>query len=107
MSTKTLIVMEDDIDGSKATQTVRFALDGTEYSIDLSDRNAEKLRGDMEKWIKAAQKTGGRRSTSRKSAPTDKSQMAAMRTWLREQGQDVSSRGRIPANLQELYHSSR
>ncbi len=106
MATRTLVVMEDDIDGSRATETVKFSLDGIEYSIDLSGRNAEKLRGDMEKWIKAAHKTGGRRSTSRKAAPTDKDQISRMRAWLQDHGYDVSTRGRIPAHLQDVYHQS-
>jgi hypothetical protein len=37
MATRTLVVLEDDIDGSQATVTVHFALDGTEYTIDLSE----------------------------------------------------------------------
>ena len=38
------IVLEDDIDGSDATETVAFGLDGTSYEIDLNDKNAAKLR---------------------------------------------------------------
>ena len=31
----------DDIDGSKAEETVRFAIDGVEYAVDLSEKNAQ------------------------------------------------------------------
>jgi hypothetical protein len=41
MATRIVTELHDDIDGSDATQTVRFALDGVEYEIDLSDRNAK------------------------------------------------------------------
>ena len=34
----------DDLDGSEAAGTVRFALDGTEYEIDLSTAHSEELR---------------------------------------------------------------
>ena len=101
MATRTLVVMEDDIDGSPATATVHFALDGTEYTIDLSGRNAEQLRGDMEKWIKAAKKVGVPRS--RKSKSSTDVDLRAVREWLRSQGHNVSDRGRVPASLQELY----
>ena len=47
---KKVVELVDDIDGSPATETIWFALDSVEYSIDLGGRNAEKLRGDMEKW---------------------------------------------------------
>ena len=31
----------DDIDGSKAEETVRFAIDGVEYEVDLSEKREE------------------------------------------------------------------
>jgi hypothetical protein len=34
----------DDIDGSEAEGTVRFALDGADYEIDLNAKHAEALR---------------------------------------------------------------
>ena len=96
MSTKTLIVMEDDIDGSKATQTVQL-LDGNEYGIDLSDRNAEKLRGDLEKWIKAGRKTGGRRSSGRQNGSDVDNK--AVRRWAESNGIELSKRGRFRRTL--------
>jgi hypothetical protein len=68
---KTVVELVDDIDGSPATETIRFGLDSVEYSIDLSGRNAEKLRGDMEKWVRAAQKIGGRREPLKRSVVGD------------------------------------
>lgn len=41
MATRTVIELIDDLDGSEATETVRFGLDGTEYEIDLAGQNAE------------------------------------------------------------------
>jgi hypothetical protein len=40
MATKITVVLEDDLDGGPADETVRFGLGGTEYEIDLSARNA-------------------------------------------------------------------
>ena len=34
----------DDLDGSEATETVTFGLDGTSYEIDLNKKNAAALR---------------------------------------------------------------
>jgi hypothetical protein len=47
MATRIVTELHDDIDGSDATQTIRFALDGVEYEIDVSDRNANRLRNSL------------------------------------------------------------
>lgn len=44
MAQKVHIILEDDLDGGEATQTVAFGLDGDTYEIDLSDENATKMR---------------------------------------------------------------
>ena len=49
MSSKVLVVLEDDLDGSKASETVTFALDGTQYEIDLNDQNAQAHAG----WLRS------------------------------------------------------
>jgi nucleoid-associated protein Lsr2 len=101
---KTVVELVDDVDGSPATETIRFALDSVEYSIDLSGRNAEKLRGDMEKWVKAAQKIGGRRS--RKTADGRGPDLKAVREWAASNKIELSSRGRVPQRVIEQYHAA-
>jgi hypothetical protein len=54
MATGVLTSLQDDIDGSDATQTIRFALDGIEYEIDVSDRNANRLRNSLGDFIAMA-----------------------------------------------------
>ena len=44
MAKKTTITLIYDIDGSEAQETVRFALDGTAYEIDLTTAHADELR---------------------------------------------------------------
>ena len=66
MTTRVLTSLQDDIDGSDATQTIRFALDGIEYEIDVSDRNANRLRNSLGDFIAHGRKVGSRRA--RKSA---------------------------------------
>ena len=46
----------DDIDGSEAEGTVRFALDGAEYEIDLNAKNAEALRKALSRYVEAARR---------------------------------------------------
>jgi hypothetical protein len=54
---QTLII--DDIDGGEADGTVRFALDGTEYEIDLNGKHSEELRSVLRDYIDHARKVSG------------------------------------------------
>ena len=101
---KTVVELVDDIDGSPATETIRFALDSVEYTIDLSGRNAEKLRGDMEKWAKAAQRISGRRS--RKTTNGRGPDLKAVREWAASNTIELSSRGRVRQKVIEQYHAA-
>ena len=44
MAQKITVALEDDLDGGPAGETVRFGLDGAEYEIDLSKKNAAAFR---------------------------------------------------------------
>ena len=44
MAQKVRIILEDDLDGGPADETIRFGLDGAHYEIDLSSANAARLR---------------------------------------------------------------
>jgi hypothetical protein len=44
MAQRVVTLLEDDFDGSKASETLLFALDGVEYAIDLNDAHASELR---------------------------------------------------------------
>jgi hypothetical protein len=103
VATKTVVTVTDDLDGSKAEETVRFALDGTEFEIDLSKAHAKELRDALEPYLKAARKTGGRRSGRRRTTASDKDEVRAIREWARQQGMQVSDRGRVPADIQNSY----
>ena len=61
MAQKVHIVLEDDLDGSDATETVTFGLDGTTYEIDLNDKNAGKLRDALAPYVGHARGVGGPR----------------------------------------------
>lgn len=104
MAQKIIIQLIDDIDGSDATETIQFGIEGVNYEIDLNDANAEKLRAAFAEWTKHARKLPARR-TRRASASTSQgsSDAAAIRKWARENGYEVSQRGRVPAEIREAY----
>ena len=109
MARKVEVKLLDDIDGSPAEETVTFALEGTSYEIDLSAKNAGKLRGDLEKFLHAARRVGRggvtpvRRGRPSQPAKADRAQNQAIRDWARRKGIPLSERGRIPRNVLEQY----
>ncbi|MGA4792066.1 histone-like nucleoid-structuring protein Lsr2 [Nocardia sp. AB354] len=111
MAKKVIVVLIDDFDGkSKAEETVSFSLDGVEYEIDLSTKNAGKLRGVFEQWTGPARKVGriprGKARTTGARTAADKQQTAAIREWAKNNGYNVSSRGRIQADIVEAYNKA-
>lgn len=102
MARKTQVLLVDDIDGSDATNTITFGLDGVDYEIDLNDENAGEFRSAMEKWTVLARRTGGRARRG-SGAGTGSSDAKRIRQWAVENGYEVSERGRIPVNVREAY----
>lgn len=102
MAKKIVTYLIDDIDGSDAVDTIVFAVDGVTYEIDLNKENAAALRADFDKWIKPARRISGRR-TRRSAAPAAASDAGRIREWARENGYEVSERGRIPAEIRAAY----
>lgn len=112
MAQKKHVVLIDDVDGSPATETVRFGLDGVEYEVDLNETHAEALRESFAEWIGHARRAGGRtrkvagrpsRTSSTTSPTVSTSDTAQVREWARRNGYTVSDRGRIPVNVREAY----
>lgn len=113
MAKKVTVTLVDDFDGEgPADETVEFSLDGASYEIDLSSKNAQKLRDELKHWIDAGRRVGGRRRgrpgiPSRNGrASIDREQSAAIRDWARRNGHKVSTRGRIPADIIDAFHAA-
>lgn len=104
MAQKVQIILEDDFDGGAADETVTFALDGAEYEIDLSDANAQALRDALAPWVANGRKTGGRRRRVAKVVAG--STTSDIRTWAQENGYEVSSRGRVSAEIKEAFENA-
>jgi hypothetical protein len=101
---KVQVVLVDDIDGSAATETVAFALDGSSYEVDLTAAHAAELRDALAPWIKAGRRVSARKSPARsRRAASDAS---TIRTWAKANGVEVPERGRIPAKVREAYDAA-
>ena len=108
MAQKVHIVLVDDLDGSEASETVSFGLDGTSYEIDLNDENAAKLRDALAGFIGHARKASsgprrGRRSTG--GGATGPS-AREIRDWARSNGYDVPDRGRVSAEVRQAFDAA-
>lgn len=101
MAQKTVVMLEDDIDGGPADETVSFSLDGTSYEIDLNAANAAKLRDSFASWVGAARKSGRSGGAARRPARSrgGNERVAQIRAWAKSKGIKVSERGRIAADV--------
>ncbi len=102
MAQKIMTLFIDDIDGSEAESTVRFALDGSEYEIDLNAKHAEALRKALSKYVEAGRRTSGRVRRAARSGQgpaAGRVNNTEVREWAKAQGIEVKDRGRVPAEL--------
>lgn len=103
----------DDIDGSEATGTTRFAIDGDGFEIDLSDGNRDKLEKALAPFITKARAVRSDRHPMRRRArgtgsarSVDREKSAAIRAWAKAQGLPVSERGRIAQSVVDQYDAT-
>jgi hypothetical protein len=112
MAQRYLVQLTDDITGEAiedgAGESVRFALDGAAYTIDLSDKNSAQLREVFAPYVAAARKVQAQHTTPRGSRGSTgpKKDLAAIREWANARGEKVSSRGRIPSSIIEAYEAA-
>lgn len=119
MAKKVHVEVLDDIDGSEASETVVFSLDGVSYEIDLSEENAEALRAEFERYLKAGLRVGGRRDrtalgngagagarSSRADRGNSREYNQAVREWAVANGHDVAERGRLCGELIAAYETA-
>ena len=100
------VALEDDLDGSQADETVRFAFDGADYQIDLSGKNAARFRDLLKPFIAHARKSGRGRASRSVRTPASRRHSGDIRAWARGHGIAVSERGRIPASVVAQYQAA-
>lgn len=110
MATQTTVTFVDDIDGStEGVERYTFNWLGTDYEIDLAPKSAKKLIDVMTTYAdKATRVPKSRPSNSERgrvsATPTPpKEDIQAVRSWAREQGFEVSERGRVSQAIKEAY----
>ncbi|MEU8388820.1 Lsr2 family protein [Micromonospora sp. NPDC048843] len=123
MAKRVIHQLVDDLDGGSADETIKFALDGVQYEIDLSAANAAKLRDAFSPYTAHGLKVG-RSGVARSSRAThsaasggssrggrtggvaNRDQNKAIRDWAKRVGKDISDRGRIPREIVAEYDAT-
>ena len=108
MAQKVLVQLLDDLDGSEASNTRRFGWEGSDYEIDLSEKNDAALVKAIEKYVAAARRVGKSTRTKGRTlhqVATDVD-ASAVRAWAAANGVTVSAKGRIPAAVVEQYRAA-
>jgi hypothetical protein len=106
---KVQVILTDDLDGGEADESVQFAIDGVSYEIDLSEANAEALREALAPYADAARRIGGRssrRSGAKPQQASERADLSELRAWARENGYQVSDRGRVSGEVRAAYEAA-
>ena len=112
MAKETVVKLLDDLDGGVAHETVTFGLDGYMYEIDLSSKNAKKLRAELAPFVEHGSRVSTRRpvervvarSRGRGRAVPEADQNRAIREWALARGFEVAARGRIRQEIVDEFH---
>src|SRR3712207_670492 len=130
MAQRTIVQLVSDLSGDEMQagegRTVEFSVDGSSYTIDLTDKEAAGFDKALAMYIQHATKTGGSSAGGRKRAGSNgkagsagksssnarsgsgrsKDELANIRAWAQANGHKVSERGRIKQDVLDAYHAA-
>lgn len=115
MATKVYTTLVDDLTGDELHegegQKIEFGFRGRNYTIDLSNDNATEFDDVMGRYVAVASPAPapakvGRGRAAKGTTSARNVDTAAARDWARENGHEVSARGRVPAKILDLYHAA-
>jgi len=115
---RTLVLLEDDIDGDEAVETILFGLDRTTYETDLNENNAVQMRDAVAPFVGAGRPAGrpagaptctarpSTRSVGNTAQTANAADPKVIRAWAEANGVQVSARGRLSAVVVEQYRTA-
>lgn len=108
MAQSVQIILEDDLEGGPADETVQFGVDSRQYEIDLSTTNAEKLREALCPYAASGRRAQGKptRATGPRSSTGGNPETAKIRAWAKDNRYEVSDRGRIHQSVKDAYYAA-
>jgi hypothetical protein len=111
MASRTVTIINDDLDNTEGASTREFSIGGQAYTIDLTDANYEKMLKAMSKYVQFGRKVGPRRAGRGRAhrisrAPEKSATTAEIRDWANKNGHNVKNRGRVPDDVVEAFNSA-
>jgi hypothetical protein len=112
MAQRVVTILTSDISGDEIPagegETVFFALDGTSYEIDLTAKEADELRAALKNYIALGRRASPSRPASgpRTGSGRTPEELAHIRTWAKENGHEVSERGRIKKDILDAFDAA-
>ena len=106
-----MTTLVDDIDGSTDdVLTCAFGLGDASFEIDLSAAHREELESVLAKFVASARPVRGIGPVRTRKAETagrvDRDHSHAIRLWAKDNGFEVSERGRISKTIVEAYEAA-
>jgi hypothetical protein len=101
MAQKVQVDNVSDLSGAPADETVKFALDGTDYEIDLDQEEAAGMRDVLAPWIVHARSKPGARA--RKARRGRRADLPDIRVYAQARGHKINERGRVPERIIAEY----
>jgi hypothetical protein len=108
MAKQTVITLTDDIDGTEASESVEFGIDGY-----LSADHAEELRDRLTAYREFGSTLGRYTTRSaglsvprRSPRPADRDRNTAIRAWAAANGLNVKARGKIADSVIRKYEAT-
>jgi hypothetical protein len=109
MAKSTITHITDDIDGTPNAEVVTFGFQGVAYSIDLAQKNLDRLTKALTPFIdRATRQRGSATPAPRKSsAKNDRGyEIAQLREWAAKKKIELPQRGRIPGSVVKQYQAA-
>jgi len=118
MAQRTIVQLVSDLSGEEMQagegRTIEFSIDGTTYTIDLTDKEATGFDKALAMYVEHATKTSGASAGGRKHSSSNgtsgsgrsKNELANIRAWAQANGHQVSERGRIKKDVIDAYHAA-
>lgn len=107
MAKRAVIFYVDDFTGRDIADGdhhhVEFSWEGRKYEMDASGETYNLIAAALRPFIETAEEVGRPKRTY-KSVRRDPAQVKAMREWARNQGYEISDKGRIPAEIENAYN---
>ncbi|OZD67272.1 hypothetical protein CH263_11605 [Rhodococcus sp. 06-1059B-a] len=114
MAKKVFVQLVDDIDDKpieSGGEHITFSVNGVGYEIDLSDKNAKEFHRKLDYYIEHSLRVGGKRAKKSGGSVSvnskrDANQTKAIREWAKSNGYAISTRGRIPTDVEHAFDAA-